>query len=1548
MRKIKSRAIGFMVMMAMVPGLIATPAFSYAADDNGKLWDILNNCFVALEKEGSFTEADKEVSVSATLDQSIKEVYMTVFAYPGNVAFDPDSTANKRLFGGYMKNGQTVRCEFNSSLLPLKKGWKVIATLNVPVGDDNYRQVLSKSVAVVDESGESTPEYTWPDASILDKELKEGDSSAHLKLTGDERLFKNKNIEIHYCVYQYPKEDKFDFENNKMIPLYSSKADEAFDSKEIKFLQPLKPGYRVRAVAYWTQDYDSFIPKSNDYEFGQPDDSVLIQSKVAIPAVSIATSDVKVGADVIRADIGGTVPEGSILIFQSYPKNETYKFGAGGNGLFVANKSNITAGTGQVISVTNKDNLKEGRKLIAVIIKSGEVIAQSAPVDIVSSDNMKPFVLKIAGDVYEGDKEVTLKVDYDDAIADARLLIHEDKGESSSPDLDEQIANVALSKNSTGQITVLLNKPLESGKKLAASIYYCKPGTNVVYLYHTTNQIIIKQKKTEPHISIINTQFTKDDVSADIQVDGCDEFMGGQIIICQYSSSKGNFDPDSSNTKRLYQGNITTQGTFTYEFKQNLPLTSGNKIIAYLYKYDSVTDSIRVKYSEPVSVISDGGEIIPAKVQMATSNVKVGDTGIWVISNFDSKKKNGRLIIYSYKESQFVPSSANNIILYNGITEPSESSKKINFINDKLPLKEGWKLKAALILTDKESTTPSDFEYSESVQVQSPPVLVVPTVTINEKEITEGDNKMRISITYDKNIKNPVYTVYQYEGNTLDKEASSTKVLNSGTASKWSKFPVNFSTSYTPLKPGNKIIVVLTVTTDENKEMEYNSNVLTIGPRPNWATPTAAFDVNSIKVGAVSVPMTVTYDEGYYSLDEFYCNVTLYQYPAYITDFDHEEKYAEPVGAINGSTNKPVSGKNIQIPINKPLKAGYRLIAKLRLPHAEWEGEEADYLSAPVSIIDENEKQEKPLVLLYQLGEDTSRGSRIRAILKNLDIEVKNIEKTQINETIGYLAGMEGFGKSEDAYNGDDYTTEFIIMNALSESKLDAFLHAMMSQNLRIEHKAAVTDTNKNWTFRQLVGDIGEENEVFVALLELGKLAKEGEKLDIKLYDTKNAVIFREALENAHSVLRTHEPDIKDIKKAIADLKKSMLDLTGQKELTGRVVLTCTKVQEKYAVKASVVGAPKDATFAYLWSNGGTGDTLEGMDAEALAGVSVTVTGTDSYWGSLSKAQLKTAKSVKNVKVTPENNKIKVSWFDSQDEENTPDTLYVAADIYDGKSFLKTVRLEGGEKSLEIDGLKNEKQYDIKLYSVNIIGRSDMIIVKGKPGESSSQSSGPSHRSKKSNQKAKSDVSGNQGKQEQVTKEKKTRDEKQSTVKDNTFKDLDNHWAKDTITLVTEKGLFNGTSNQTFSPDTQVTRAMFVTALGRLAEADVENYQNPNFLDVERDSYYEAYVNWAKDIGIITGFAGKFNPNEKISRQDMAVILSRYMERTNKTLQYKQDSKKFTDENLIADYAQDAVIKLQEAGIINGKNEKNFAPKDTATRAEAAKIIAELIKKTEK
>lgn len=177
--------------------------------------------------------------------------------------------------------------------------------------------------------------------------------------------------------------------------------------------------------------------------------------------------------------------------------------------------------------------------------------------------------------------------------------------------------------------------------------------------------------------------------------------------------------------------------------------------------------------------------------------------------------------------------------------------------------------------------------------------------------------------------------------------------------------------------------------------------------------------------------------------------------------------------------------------------------------------------------------------------------------------------------------------------------------------------------------------------------------------------------------------------------------------------------------------------------------------------------------------------------------------------------------------------------------------------------------------------------------------------------------------------------------------DISGHWAEEHIIWAMEQGHFNGTTETTFAPEAPMTRAMFVTVLGRMAGVDKEQYQySSSFTDVEPQQYYAPYVNWAVEKGITTGTGDfTFSPGENITRQQLATFIVRYANAFSYDFLPVTDTivDSFTDENAIDDYAKGYVEILRTTGLLSGISNNDgtyaFAPRANAKRAECATIF---------
>lgn len=169
-------------------------------------------------------------------------------------------------------------------------------------------------------------------------------------------------------------------------------------------------------------------------------------------------------------------------------------------------------------------------------------------------------------------------------------------------------------------------------------------------------------------------------------------------------------------------------------------------------------------------------------------------------------------------------------------------------------------------------------------------------------------------------------------------------------------------------------------------------------------------------------------------------------------------------------------------------------------------------------------------------------------------------------------------------------------------------------------------------------------------------------------------------------------------------------------------------------------------------------------------------------------------------------------------------------------------------------------------------------------------------------------------------------------------------WYEASVTELVNRGVLKGTTPTTFSPGGTLTRAEFATMLARTALTEQElaqyNYRG-DFSDVAQNRWYNKYINWAYEAGVIKGQGqGKFGPGRPVTRQDMAVMVMNFATATGQVLPARVASASFSDYGSISGYAASSVMKCQRGGVINGYKDGTFRPKRTATRAEAAKLYA--------
>ena len=165
-----------------------------------------------------------------------------------------------------------------------------------------------------------------------------------------------------------------------------------------------------------------------------------------------------------------------------------------------------------------------------------------------------------------------------------------------------------------------------------------------------------------------------------------------------------------------------------------------------------------------------------------------------------------------------------------------------------------------------------------------------------------------------------------------------------------------------------------------------------------------------------------------------------------------------------------------------------------------------------------------------------------------------------------------------------------------------------------------------------------------------------------------------------------------------------------------------------------------------------------------------------------------------------------------------------------------------------------------------------------------------------------------------------------------------NDWFASAVDYVTGKGMMNGTADNTFSPKAHTTRGMVVTVLYRLENQP--STSAASFTDVASGAYYANAVAWANANGIVSGYgSGKFGPNDKVTREQLAAILYRYAQYKKYDVSGAKSLDGYTDAQSVSSYAVPALQWANAAGIVTGKSGSKLDPKGNATRAEVAAML---------
>ena len=162
----------------------------------------------------------------------------------------------------------------------------------------------------------------------------------------------------------------------------------------------------------------------------------------------------------------------------------------------------------------------------------------------------------------------------------------------------------------------------------------------------------------------------------------------------------------------------------------------------------------------------------------------------------------------------------------------------------------------------------------------------------------------------------------------------------------------------------------------------------------------------------------------------------------------------------------------------------------------------------------------------------------------------------------------------------------------------------------------------------------------------------------------------------------------------------------------------------------------------------------------------------------------------------------------------------------------------------------------------------------------------------------------------------------------------------DAVRFVCENNLFVGVSDHLFAPELTMTRAMFVTVLGRLAGVEADFSRQPSFTDTAAGLWYSPYVDWAAENGYILGYGnGLFGPDDPVTREQAALITARMAASEGFPISSPMNHSAYSPDESVSSWAADAVAWTLDQGLYPTEDSR-LLPQAPAPRSFVARMLA--------
>ncbi len=621
---------------------------------------------------------------------------------------------------------------------------------------------------------------------------------------------------------------------------------------------------------------------------------------------------------------------------------------------------------------------------------------------------------------------------------------------------------------------------------------------------------------------------------------------------------------------------------------------------------------------------------------------------------------------------------------------------------------------------------------------------IVYAAEVNAVSVEHDEQNGTIRVDVENAAEGDLVTVFveAKEGYVLTQVAYR-EVSEDGTVGKTKEISKNEDGEYTFTMPASSVEVGAAFQ-PENSAVLYGSSNSEGGKiggskETDYSIYISNWDVY-LNVGDKDAKVYLTFDKRFLDIEGVSMNLEIRQYNDDGYKFVGKSSYdKEALGEL--VSNAEDDGKayiieSIEIPVaeGKDYEEGMYQYCVVQFSCPTWVdafGNELyrwTYTGVDATVLGAGVKAPSPIVWLYNLDENSYRGSVVRKILADLGVKAGTINHENLNQNIGYLVEWEGYEPVENPYSSEEYDVEYMLMGNMSDVQLDLLLEAMDENNIFVDLKSIPTAWTASKTFAELFDIMAEENEVMQEAVALDKMIYAAEQLDEATYgNSEYWEELQKELQEALIALSTdaeESPEGADLyRNARLELERVYLLVTGKQVLDGELEILLEKQSDgNYKVTAQLHSTIENHSFSYNWEPASSAEEAAAdyliVKESDLYKVSLDITGTQQSYGTMSATFYVPDQPEYEISATQ--NSIRVELKEQGEKLNMPVVQGYVAEIYLGEELVASEQILVNDESISsrhkadateivFENLSEGTEYTLKLNAFNVIGRSDIV-----------------------------------------------------------------------------------------------------------------------------------------------------------------------------------------------------------------------------------------------